>query len=140
MAELEKRLKQIEQNFREAAKRHPATEDMDENICRKRPTRQRETKEPDTIPDTYDEKTTDQTNPTNKRAKVLKNGRTDDTQTPTLNPNPDNLTISEFELRRDHSELEQIVIPGANHKTGAAGSAKLVVHKDDMGYLLDYYF
>ena len=84
MEELEKRLKQIEQNFREAAKRHPATEDMDENICRKRPTR--ETEEPDTIPDTYDEKTTDQANPTNKRAKVMKNGRTDDTQTPTLNP------------------------------------------------------
>ena len=52
----------------------------------------------------------------------------------------DNLTLSEFELRRDHSELEQIVIPCVNHKTGAAGSAKLVVHKDDMGYLLDYYF
>ena len=40
---------------------------------------------------------------------------------------------------KDHSE-EQIVIPYVNHKTGDAGSAKLVVHKDDMGYLLDYYF
>lgn len=92
MAERAKILKQIEQNFRIAAERQIATEDMDESICRKRPARQRETEEPDTIPDTYEQKTTedttDQTNPTNKRAKVLKSGRTDDTQTPILNPSP----------------------------------------------------
>ena len=49
-----------------------------------------------------------------------------------------NLTSKEFKLRRDHST--NVVIPCVNHKTGAAGSAKLVVNKEDMRYVLDYHF
>lgn len=49
-----------------------------------------------------------------------------------------NLTLDEFEVRRSHEEA--VVIPCVHHKTGASGTAKLVVEKEDMGYLLDYNF
>ena len=91
MAEREKVLKQIEKNFKEYNERH--TEKMDESTCRKRPARDSETEEPDTIPDTYEQNKTDNAsdehNRTTKKAKVLKSGRIDDTQTLILNPNPE---------------------------------------------------
>ena len=51
----------------------------------------------------------------------------------------DNLTMEEFELKREnHHDKDKTVITCVHHKTGAAGGAKLVVKKCDLAYLLDY--
>ena len=52
----------------------------------------------------------------------------------------DNLTVKEFQVRRENKLRSEIVIPCVHHKTSSTGCAKLVVKTQEIGYLLDYYF
>lgn len=99
MAEMDKKLQEIKQRFQEQEERLSA--EMDESTSRKRATRDSETDEPDTIPDSLEQNETDKpidlTNHTKKRAKVLNKGRTDDNQPPSDNPSSSDVIPSSLD-------------------------------------------